>query len=106
MHCDSFSASAESNRHNSTFVACSENSVKFTPPPSRVAPSGDGRPGQTRRAVTSLRPRGELLHDSQPLRLQRTHAAAGHEPHAFVLRTAVDDVDAVEGGRVMECGAG
>ena len=29
-----------SNRHSSTPVACSENSAKFTPAPSQVAPSG------------------------------------------------------------------
>src|SRR5688500_12365574 len=45
---DSRSASGESNRHSSTDVACSENRAKFTPRPSQVAPSGYGRPGQTR----------------------------------------------------------
>src|SRR5712691_458971 len=36
-----------SNRHNSTFSACAENSAKFTPLPSQVAPSGWGWPGHT-----------------------------------------------------------
>ena len=38
--------SGESNRHNSTSVALSENSAKFTPAPSQFAPSGEGLPGQ------------------------------------------------------------
>src|SRR5579883_1006995 len=37
-----------SNRHSSTFVALAENSAKFTPSPSQVAPSGKGRPSDTR----------------------------------------------------------
>jgi len=45
---DSFSASAESNRHSSTLVAFSEYSAKLVPLPSQVAPKGYGRPGQTR----------------------------------------------------------
>src|SRR3954454_14587357 len=43
----SFVASGESNRQSSTFVACSENSAKFTPTPVHVAPSGYGSPGHT-----------------------------------------------------------
>src|SRR5262245_61868136 len=46
---DSTSASTESNRQSSTRVACSENTAKFTPTPSHVAPSGYGEPGQTRK---------------------------------------------------------
>ena len=34
-------------RHSSTLEACSENRAKLTPPPSHVAPSGFGLPGQT-----------------------------------------------------------
>src|SRR5687768_3774345 len=45
---DSTSSVAELKRHSSTRVACSENSAKFTPMPSQVAPSGYGAPGQTR----------------------------------------------------------
>src|SRR6185436_20015211 len=45
---DSTSASAESNRHSSTRVACSEKIAKLTPTPSQVAPSGYGAPGLTR----------------------------------------------------------
>src|SRR4028119_666645 len=37
-----------SNRHRSTPVAFSENSAKFTPLPSQVAPSGTGWAGPTR----------------------------------------------------------
>src|SRR5262245_59161119 len=48
MRCDSACAFAESKRQSSTFVAFSENSAKFTPMRSQVAPSGLGRPGQTR----------------------------------------------------------
>ena len=48
MRHDSFSASGESNRHKSTRVAFSEYRAKFTPLPFQVAPSGYGRPGQTR----------------------------------------------------------
>src|SRR5207248_9121841 len=47
MVSDSLSPAAESNRHSSTRDACSENSAKFTPTPSHVAPSGYGVPGQT-----------------------------------------------------------
>src|SRR5215831_330543 len=48
IQCIACSASIESNRHNSTFVACSENNAKLTPLPSHVAPSGYEFPGQTR----------------------------------------------------------
>src|SRR6266496_2717063 len=48
IQCVACSASIESNRHNSTLVACSENNAKFTPFPSHVAPSGYEFPGQTR----------------------------------------------------------
>src|SRR5271166_334474 len=47
MRCASAVASGESNRHNSTLVACSEKSAKLTPLPSHVAPNGKGRPGHT-----------------------------------------------------------
>src|SRR5271166_3908116 len=47
MRCASAVASDESNRHNSTLVACSEKSAKLTPFPSHVAPNGKGRPGHT-----------------------------------------------------------
>src|SRR5512135_960099 len=47
MRCASAVASGESNRHNSTLVACSEKSAKLTPVPSHVAPNGRGRPGHT-----------------------------------------------------------
>src|SRR4051812_34472643 len=102
MRSDSATASGESNRHNSTLVACSEKSAKFTPPRSRVAPSGDGRPGQTRGLATLFCPRGELFHDGQPLLLQRTLAPLRQEPHPPVLGGAVDDVDAVVRGRVVK----
>src|SRR5262245_5681307 len=35
------------NRHSSTFVALAENSAKFVPRPSQVAPSGCGEPAET-----------------------------------------------------------
>src|SRR5262249_22642946 len=44
----SFAAAGESNMQSSTLVAYSENRAKLTPAPSQVAPSGYGRPGQTR----------------------------------------------------------
>src|SRR5271165_3850041 len=47
MRCASAGASGESNRHNSTLVACSEKSAKLTPFPSHVAPNGKDRPGHT-----------------------------------------------------------
>src|ERR1051326_4292339 len=47
MVTDSLSASAESNRHSYTRVECSENSAKFTPPPSQLPPRGSGVPGHT-----------------------------------------------------------
>jgi hypothetical protein len=40
MRADSRGLVGESNRHSSTFVACSEKRAKFTPEPSHVAPSG------------------------------------------------------------------
>src|ERR671927_133792 len=43
------STSASSNRQSLTLAAFSENSAKFVPWPSHVAPSGNGRPGQTSR---------------------------------------------------------
>src|SRR4029453_15636828 len=54
---DSTSASAESKRQSSTRGACSEKMAKLTPPPSHVAPSGYGVPGQTRRLLLSTGPR-------------------------------------------------
>ena len=48
------SASTESNKHNSTCVAYSENSAKLTPFPSHVAPSGYEFPGHTRIAPPSM----------------------------------------------------
>ena len=52
-------ASASSNRHSSTAVACSEKSAKLTPPPSQVAPSGWGLPGQTLTGAPAARARSE-----------------------------------------------
>src|SRR5438128_702998 len=43
----SLDQSSASKRQSSTFVACSENSAKFTPTPVQVAPSGYGSPGHT-----------------------------------------------------------
>src|SRR5262249_11191309 len=48
-------APAVSNRHSSTLSACAENSTKFVPVPSKLAPSGDGTPALTR--MLSLRGR-------------------------------------------------
>ena len=45
-----------------------------------------------------------LLHDLAAYGLQWPHAASGQEPHPFVLIAAVNNVDAVAGDRVMECG--
>src|SRR4029450_3049023 len=47
MRADSRALSGESNRHNSTFSACSEKIAKLTPEPSQVAPRGYGEPGRT-----------------------------------------------------------
>src|SRR5687767_7055787 len=55
MRCDSCGASAEEKRHSSTLVACSENRAKLTPPSRQVAPSGPGRPGQTRSSRGKVR---------------------------------------------------
>src|SRR5262245_46706963 len=107
MRRDSAPASIESKRHSSTFAACSAKSAKLTPAPSHVAPSGYGRPGQTRRggslllgvawlargagATLSLAGRSRVACSiASPLRLgftgARTHrqpceAAAGDPPH-------------------------
>src|SRR5689334_6316959 len=56
MRCDSDCSSTESKRQSSTFVAFSENSAKFTPMPSQVAPSGSGWPGQTRIGIDPAPP--------------------------------------------------
>src|SRR5215468_4900665 len=53
--CASFVASAPSNRHSSTLLACSEKRAKLTPAPSQIAPNGYDRPGQTRMKV-SIKP--------------------------------------------------
>src|ERR1700754_3662773 len=37
---------SRSNRHSSTLAACAENSAKFVPRPSQVAPSGCGDPAE------------------------------------------------------------
>src|SRR3954452_8144422 len=37
---------SRSNRHSSTFIALAENSAKFVPRPSQVAPSGNGDPAE------------------------------------------------------------
>src|SRR5436190_16772016 len=50
----SFIASGESKRQSSTFVACAENSAKFTPTPVQVAPSGYGSPGQMRTKIDEV----------------------------------------------------
>ena len=47
------SSPSSSNRHSSTLSACSENSEKLVPPPSQVAPSGNGRPGHDVSHLTS-----------------------------------------------------
>src|SRR3954464_10047175 len=57
MHSLSCVASGKSNRHNSTLVACAENTAKLTPTPVQVAPSGYGSPGQTRIDRTRFKPR-------------------------------------------------
>ena len=53
-----------------------------------------------------MRTRDHLLHDAAAGRLQWPHSASGQEPHAFVLVTAINNVDAVARDRVMKCGAG
>src|SRR6266576_4242925 len=47
-----------SNTTRSTPVAFAEYSAKFTPPPSQVAPSGYGRPGQTTLGIVTQHFRG------------------------------------------------
>src|SRR5580704_5228064 len=49
---DSLPGSRSSKRQSATAVACSLNSAKLTPAPSHVAPSGYGRPGRVRKAVS------------------------------------------------------
>src|SRR5258707_862947 len=51
----SFCASGESKRHSSTFVACDENSAKFTPTPVQLAPRGYGSPGHTRMTLKKFK---------------------------------------------------
>src|SRR5512138_2488473 len=51
MRSSSFSPS-ESNKHSSTFVAFAENSEKFTPLPSHVAPRGCGKPSRSRNLLS------------------------------------------------------
>jgi hypothetical protein len=46
-----------------------------------------------------------LLHGLPTCRLQWSHAAPRQKPHACVLVTAIDNIDAVTRNRVMECGA-
>jgi hypothetical protein len=46
-----------------------------------------------------------VLHDLAAGRLQWPHAAPWQEPHAFVLVTAINNVDAVARDRVMKCRA-
>src|SRR5690554_6309993 len=45
-----------SNRQSSTLVACAENSAKFTPRPSQVAPRGKGWPSAIRERCWAVRP--------------------------------------------------
>src|SRR5690606_24441235 len=45
-----------SNRQSSTLVACAENSAKFTPSPSQVAPRGKGWPSAIRERCWAVRP--------------------------------------------------
>ena len=47
-----------------------------------------------------------VLHDLAAGRLQWSHAAPGQEPHAFVLVTTINNVDAVARDRVTKCSAG
>src|SRR5436305_14452358 len=69
IRADSALASAESNRHSSTLVACSENRAKLTPAPSNAAPSGYDCPGQTRIQVTSGIERPTALAPIVPIRI-------------------------------------
>src|SRR5262249_46330081 len=58
-----------SNRHSSTRSALAENSAKFVPLPSQVAPSGDGAPVESRPLrllITQFRP-GLLQFDAGKL---------------------------------------
>src|SRR5262249_42649638 len=80
MRSDSFASSWESNRHNSTLVACSENRAKLTPAPSQVAPRGYGRPGQTRMGVT---PSERMGHRPES---RYAHARAGVEKEQLACR--------------------
>ena len=56
--------------------------------------------------MCSMRSCDHLLHDPAACRLQWSHSASGQEPHAFVLVTTINNVDAVARDRVMKCGAG
>src|SRR5512142_1348110 len=100
-----------SKRQSSTFSACAENSAKLTPPPSQVAPSGDGRPGQTRLRVaviarTALRGLGREHHRAQrgQRQIQRVRLVApgealrhettaiAHIAAAIKLRIRIEDL--------------
>src|SRR5687767_9176825 len=69
-----------SNRHSSTFSALEENSAKFVPRPSQLAPSGCGAPAEMRRsAFRNEIDGGERWEDKAQLRAFRCHNC-GHKP--------------------------
>src|SRR6478672_12295511 len=86
-----------SNRHSSTFSAVLENSAKFVPRPSQVAPSGCGEPAEILRSDFRNEIDGsKRWKDKVQLRAFGCHNS-GH--HACVPRVAAS----VMGGVGIEC---
>src|SRR5438874_12334075 len=56
--------------------------------------------------MCSMPTRDHFFHDFAARRLQWPHAAAGQEPHPFILVAAINNIHAVAGDRVLECRAG
>ena len=76
------SRSSSSNRQSSTRSACSEKTEKFVPSPSQVAPSGNGRPGQT---LPAQAPSLESIGPPARARRRRAAAAASSADHALAV---------------------
>src|SRR5579884_1151510 len=81
---------SRSKRHSSTFSALAENSAKLVPPPSQVAPSGNGAPAET--CPLDLRNEvegGEGWDNNMQLRAVAGHKR-GHASHVPDVAAAVD----------------
>src|SRR5690606_5141182 len=97
---------SESNRHSSTFDAWAENTAKFTPEPSNVAPSGQGLPASSEGTRKTLLVIASLLqpdcgrehegcerrqHEADAARLaMRTRVGRLYRPPIAHAGTAVD----------------